>query len=224
MSHAIGAFRPDGDASRYFGVFPSIVTDIVDPDSLGRIQVKFPWLGADGDTVRAWATLLTPYADDDQGFQVLPAVDTQVVVAFEAGDLRRPYIVGSAWNGREAMPESPAAPNNKRLIKSRAGSLLEFDDTDGAAKVTVSMKSGHKVVLDDSAQEVTLQHSNGCVIKMNIAGQVEIQANATVEITASAVNVHAPVATFDGIINCTTLIASSGVVSPSYTPGTGNIW
>ncbi|MEK6405773.1 MAG: phage baseplate assembly protein V [Acidobacteriota bacterium] len=224
MTHAIGAFRPDGDAPRYFGVFPSIVTDIVDPDSLGRIQVKFPWLGADGDTVRAWATLLTPYADDDQGFQVLPAVDTQVVVAFEAGDLRRPYIVGSAWNGREAMPESPAASNNKRLIKSRAGSLLEFDDTDGAAKVTVSMKSGHKVVLDDSAQEVTVQHSNGCVIKMNIAGQVEIQANATVEITASAVNVHASVTTFDGIINCTTLIASSGVVSPSYTPGAGNIW
>ena len=56
------------------------------------------------------------------------------------------------------------------------------------------------------------------------ASQVQIQANATVEITASAVNVHAPVATFDGIVNCTTLIASSGVVSPSYTPGAGNIW
>lgn len=224
MSNPIGAFRPDGDAARYFGVFPAIVTDIVDPESLGRIQVSFPWLGADGDAVRAWATLLTPYADDDQGFEVLPAVGTQVVVAFEAGDLCRPYILGSAWNGREAMPEAPAAANNKRLIKSRAGSLLEFDDTEGAAKVTVSMKSGHKVVLDDGAQEVTVQHANGCVIKINIAGQIEIQANATVEITASAVNVHAPVATFDGIVNCTTLIANTGVVSPSYTPGAGNIW
>jgi uncharacterized protein involved in type VI secretion and phage assembly len=224
VSSATGPARPDGDTKRYFGVFPAIVTDIVDPESLGRIQVKFPWLGADGDAVRAWATLLSPYADDDQGFEVLPAVDTQVVIAFEAGDLRRPYILGSAWNGKEAMPEAPAAPNNKRLIKTRAGSLLEFDDTDGAAKVTLSMKSGHKVVLDDAAQEVTVAHSNGCFIKINVAGQVQIQANATVEITASAVNVHAPVATFDGIINCTTLIASSAVVSPSYTPGAGNIW
>ncbi len=67
-------FRPDGDARRHFGVFPAIVTDIVDPDNLGRIQIKFPWLGQDGDAVRAWATLLTPYADEDQGFLVLPAV------------------------------------------------------------------------------------------------------------------------------------------------------
>ena len=86
------------------------------------------------------------------------------------------------------------------------------------------MKSGHKVVLDDAAQEVVVQHANGCVIRLTIAGQIEIQANATVELTAAAFNVHAPIATFDGVINCTTMIASSGVVSPSYTPGAGNIW
>ena len=162
--------------------------------------------------------------DDDQGFEMLPSVDTQVVVAFEAGDLRRPYIIGSAWNGKESLPESPAQANNKRLIKTRSGSLLEFDDTQGSAKVTLSMKSGHKLVLDDSAQEVTFTHSNGCLVKMNAGGQVTITANSTVEVNASAVNIHAPVATFDGIINCTTLIASSGVVSPAYTPGAGNIW
>lgn len=219
-----GEARPDGDARRYFGVYPAVVTDIVDPQNLGRIQVKLPTLGGDGEGVRAWATLLTPYADDDQGFEMLPAVATLVVVAFEAGDLRRPYIVGSAWNGKEALPHTPEAANTKRLIKTRAGSLLEFDDTDDAAKVTVSMKSGHKLVLDDGAQEVTLTHANGCTVTLNIAGQVEIRANATVEITAAAVNVHAATATFDGIVNCTTLIASAGVVSPSYTPGAGNIW
>ena len=48
----IGDFRPDGGALRYFGVYPAIVTDIVDPESLGRIEVKLPWLGEDGDTVR----------------------------------------------------------------------------------------------------------------------------------------------------------------------------
>jgi len=221
----IGAFRPDGGNWGYFGVYPAIVTDIVDPESLGRIQLKFPWLGEQGEQdVRAWATLLSPYADKDQGFEVLPEVDTQVVVAFEAGNLRRPYIMGSCWNGKESLPESPAAANNIRLIKTRTGSKLEFDDTDGAAKVILSMKNGHKLVLDESAQEVKLTHMNGCVVTFNAGGQIEIQANATVEVTASAVNVHAATATFDGIINCTTLIASSGVVSPSYTPGAGNIW
>jgi uncharacterized protein involved in type VI secretion and phage assembly len=220
----IGDFRPDGDASRYFGVYPAIVTNIVDSDNLGRIQVKFPALGADGDSVRAWATLLTPYADDDQGYEMLPAVDSQVAVAFEAGDLRRPYILGACWNGKESLPESPDVANNKRLIKTRSGSLLEFDDTDGAAKITLSTSSGHKLLLDDGGTQVVLTHSNGSVITFNAGGQIEIQANATVEITASALNVHAATATFDGMVNCTTLNASVGVVSPSYTPGAGNIW
>jgi uncharacterized protein involved in type VI secretion and phage assembly len=220
----IDAFRPDGDAPRYFGVYPAIVTDITkDSESLGRIEVKFPWLGEDGADVRALATLCTPYADNDQGFEMIPAVDSQVVVAFEAGHLGRPYVIGACWNGQESLPESPAQPNNKRLIKTRSGSLLEFDDTQGAAKVTVSMKSGHTLVLDDGAQEVKFAHSNGSLIKINVAGQVSIIANATVEITASAVNVHSGTAMFDGIVQCQTLITNS-VVSPSYTPGAGNVW
>jgi uncharacterized protein involved in type VI secretion and phage assembly len=216
---------PDGDAPRYFGLYPAIVTDIVDTKDLGRIEVKFPFLGQDGDSVRAWATLLTPYADDDQGFLALPAVDTQVVVGFEAGDLRRPYIVGSCWNGKEKLPEKPAAPNNKRVIKTRSGSILEFDDTDGAAKVTISMKSGHKMVLDDSAQEVSVSHSNGCSVTMNAGGQVNVTANSTVEVNASVLNVHAGQAIFDGMIIAQgSIITSTGIVSPSYTPGAGNVW
>ena len=187
-----GAFRTDGGGARYFGVYPALVTDLVDPENLGRIELKVPWLGAEGENVRAWATLLTPYADNDQGFQMLPEVDSQVVVAFEAGSLQRPYIVGACWNGVASLPQAPEAANNKRVIKTRSGSILEFDDTEGAPKIA--------------------------------GGQVQIQANSTVEVTASAVNVHAATATFDGIVNCQTLIANVGVVSPSYTPGAGNIW
>jgi uncharacterized protein involved in type VI secretion and phage assembly len=219
----IEAFVPDGDAPRYFGVYPAIVTRIMDNESLGRIEVKFPWLGDDGAAVRMWATLLTPYGDDDQGFEILPAVDSQVVVAFEAGDLRRAYILGACWNGREQLPQTPEQANNKRLIKTRSGSLLEFDDTTGAEKVTISMQKGHTLVLDEGAQEVKLVHANGCTIKLNVAGQVSITANSTVEINASAVNVHSPAAIFDGVIQCTSLIADA-VVSSAYTPGVGNIW
>lgn len=217
-------FQPDGQALRYFGVYPALVTDLVDPENLGRIELKFPWLGDAGADVRAWATLLTPYADADQGFQMLPEVDSQVVVAFEAGQLERPYIVGACWNGTASLPDTPIAANNKRLIKTRSGSVLEFDDTEGAPKITVKTSGGHKLILDDGAMEVTLEHSNGCLLKMNAGGQVTITANSTVEVNAAAVNVHAATATFDGIVNCQTLIANTGVVSPSYTPGAGNIW
>ena len=218
------AFPADGDGPRWFGLYPAVVADLVDPDNKGRIKVKFPSFGQAGESVTAWATLLSPYADQDQGFEVLSEVDSQVVVGFEAGDPTRPYIVGACWNGKRALPEAAASANNKRTWKSRAGSLIQFDDSEGAAKVTVSMQSGHKLVLDDAAQDITIEHSNGCKINFNIAGQVSITANATVEITASAVNVHAPTVMCDGIVQCTTLIASAGVVSPSYTPGAGNVW
>jgi uncharacterized protein involved in type VI secretion and phage assembly len=214
----------DGEGPRWFGLYPAVVSDLMDPDSKGRIKVTFPSFGQAGESVTAWATLLTPYADDNQGFEVLPEVGSQVVVAFEAGDPTRPYIVGACWNGKRALPESAQSANNLRTLKTRSGSMLQFDDTSGAAKITLSMQSGHKLVLDDAAQEVTVAHSNGCKLNINVAGQVTITANSTVEINASAVNVHAPTVVCDGIVQCTTLIASSGVVSPSYTPGAGNIW
>jgi uncharacterized protein involved in type VI secretion and phage assembly len=214
----------DGAAARHFGVYPAIVEDVVDPDRLGRIQVSLPSLGTAGAAVRAWATLCTPYADDDQGIQVLPSKGTQVVVAFEAGELSRPYIVGACWNGKEALPVTPEAANNKRVWRSRAKSVLEFDDTAGAAKVTLKMASGHTLVLDDLTDEVRLTHKSGSTITMNLTGQIVIDAATTVEVSALALSVHAPVAAFDGIVSCTTVIASSGVVSPAYTPGAGNIW
>jgi uncharacterized protein involved in type VI secretion and phage assembly len=209
---------------RHFGVYPALVTDIVDRDALGRVQVRFPWLGAGGDDVRAWATLCSPYADDDQGIEFLPAVGTQVVVAFEAGDLRRPYILGATWNGREALPEAPKASNDKRMIKTRSGSLLEFDDGASAERVTLSMHAGHRLVLDNGGQTVTLAHANGALLEIDVAGRVSVTANSTMELTASVLNVHAPVANFDGMVTCTTVICNTGVVSPSYTPGAGNIW
>jgi len=49
----------DGSAPGYFGVYPAVVTKLVDPDRLGRIEVRFPWLGTTGDRdVRAWATAM----------------------------------------------------------------------------------------------------------------------------------------------------------------------
>jgi uncharacterized protein involved in type VI secretion and phage assembly len=216
--------RNDGSDPGYFGVYPAIVTDLVDPDSLGRVQVRFPWLGSTGDQdVRAWATLCTPYADDEQGFLMLPEVDSQVVVAFEAGNLRRPYVVGAVWNGRASLPHPPEAANNIRLLRTRADSRVEFDDTPGAEKVTISTQSGHRVVLDNSAQEVTVEHSGGCTVRLTMTA-VEVNANVSVDVTASMVSVNAPISTFSGIVKASTFIAESAVVSPSYTPGAGNIW
>jgi uncharacterized protein involved in type VI secretion and phage assembly len=207
------------------GVYPAIVTDLVDRDGLGRIEISLPWLGSgDGQDVRAWARLVSPYADDDQGFEVVPEVGTEVVVAFEAGDVRRPYVLGAPWNGKESLPTTPDAANDLRTWRTRSGSELQFDDST-SPKVTLSMDVGHRLVLDATgAGEVRIEHSNGTTIVLTSSGDVQVNANARLEVNASLVEVHAPMARFDGVVQCETLVASTGVVSPSYTPGAGNVW
>jgi uncharacterized protein involved in type VI secretion and phage assembly len=215
----------DGEAPGFYGVYAAIVTDLEDPKNLGRVELRFPGLGSSGDRdVRAWATLCTPYADKDQGFAILPEVGSQVVVAFECGNWRRPYVVGAAWNGTTPLPHKPESSNNIRLLRTRSDSRLEFDDTAGAEKVSITMKAGHKVVLDDASKEVTITHANGCTIKLTSSGSIDITANSSVNVKAASVNVTAPTSTFSGVVNCQTLVASVGVVSPSYTSGVGNVW
>jgi len=208
-------------APSYFGLYAATVTNIVDPERQGRIQVKLGFL--DTKAALVWAKLLTPYAGADQGIETLPDVDSEVVVAFEAGDMRSPYIVGAVWNSKAPPPVSADAANNKRLWKSRAKSLFEFDDTAGAEKVTLSTQSGHKLVLSNATRDVRLVHASGASIILTADGRVQIRANSLVEIAAAVLNVHCATASFDGIVKCTTLIASGGVVSPAYTPGVGNI-
>jgi uncharacterized protein involved in type VI secretion and phage assembly len=214
----------DGSAPGLHGVYPAFVTRLVDPPRQGQVEVRFPSLGRDGDTdIRAWATLSSPYADSGHGLQILPEVGSQVLVVFGAGQIEDPYIIGACWNGKAAPPEQATQPNNLRLLKSRANSTLTFDDTAGSEKVTIAMESGHKVELDNQAQQVVIRHAIGPVITLTAGGEIKMQST-TVDITAAAVSVHAATATFDGIVNCTTLNASVGVTSPLYSPGVGNLW
>lgn len=210
----------------YEGLYPAVVTALGgDPDGRRRIEVEFPWLPDDGSgPPRAWATPVTPYADDDQGFQMLPEIGSTVVVGFQAGYLDHPYVVGAVWNGKAPAPQQFDDSNDKRLIRTRSGSLLEFDDTSGSVKITLETPGGHRVVLDDGRLDVEIRCSNGTRVELTAAGGVRIDANSTVDVTAAMVNVNAPMSKFTGIVQCDTLIAQTGVVSPSYTPGAGNVW
>jgi uncharacterized protein involved in type VI secretion and phage assembly len=153
--------------------------------------------------------------------EILPEVGSQVVVGFEAGNLRRPYILGAAWNGQESLPDAPDSANNLRALQSRSRSRLEFDDST-PPKVSITMQSGHKVVLDDAAQEITVTHAMGCSIKLTVTN-IKINANVEVDVTAPMVSVNAAISTFSGVVKAQTVIADSFVISPGYTPGVGNL-
>ena len=139
-------------ANCFPGVYPALVIDVVDDDQQGRVRVRVPGLpDPAGGAYEAWARLATMMAGANRGTWFIPDVDDEVLVAFEAGDPDRPYVIGAPWNGQDAPPESMdgAGNNHLKTIRSRQGILITLDDTDGAVKLRLETPGGHKVVLDD---------------------------------------------------------------------------
>lgn len=216
--------RRDEKDPRWFGLYRATVANPVDPLNQGRVRVAFV---APGSRVRgqveAWATLLTPDAGDGQGFQTMPDVGAQVMIAFEAGDPNRPCVVGACWGAGQTPPEVVQTGHPVRTWTSRAGSVLRFDDAPGAARVTIATPGGQRLVLDEAADEVVIEHRSGCRIRLTSSGEVVIDAGSALRISASTVKVDAGMVKCSGVLKCDTLIANS-VVASSYTPGAGNVW
>ncbi len=142
---------------RYWGVVVAIVTNNKDPDGLNRVKVRFPWLTDDDES--HWARVATPMAGNGRGFYCLPEVDDEVLVAFDRGSVEYPYVIGSLWNGKDAPPESNSdGKNNMRTLKSRSGSLIRLNDTDGSEKVEIiGANGGASIVFDLSNNSITIK-------------------------------------------------------------------
>src|SRR3954454_2165145 len=89
-----------GPGGLFYGVFPAQVSDNQDPDNQGRVKVKLPWSpDASGGAYETWARLSTLMAGGSRGTWFVPEVGDEVLVAFEGGQPRRPYVLGALWNG-----------------------------------------------------------------------------------------------------------------------------
>ncbi len=223
---------PLGWGGRWYGVLPALVVDIKDPDTQGRVKVTLPWsVDAKGERYEAWARLATMLGGNNRGSWFIPDVDDEVLVAFEHGDPRRPYVLGGLWNGQDSAPESMdgAGNNYKKVLRSRNGVKITLDDQDGQEQLILETPGGQKITLKDGPGSVEVADSNGNSIKMEAAG-ITITASAKVTVNASQlaisagmVTVDAGMSKFSGVVQADTVISNS-VVSASYTPGAGNIW
>jgi uncharacterized protein involved in type VI secretion and phage assembly len=178
------------------GLAVGVVTDNQDPSGLARVRVRLPW-HADSDT-SYWARLATPMAGGDRGVYFLPEIDDEVLVGAEFGDPSHLYVLGGLWNGRAKPPETNDGANNRRLVKSRSGHQLTFNDGD-APEVELKLADGKRLLIEQSG--ITLEDgagnrlridsdSSGVTIEAGMAltlkaQTISIQAGATLEIKAS---------------------------------------
>ncbi len=223
---------PVGLGGHWYGVFPALVVDIKDPDGQGRVKITLPWSpDTEGARYEVWARLSTFMAGNDRGSWFVPDVNDEVLVAFEGGDPRRPYVIGALWNGRDTPPDSMdgAGNNYRKVLRSRNGVKITLDDQDGQEKFIVETPGVQKITLKDGPGSIMIEDSNGNSIKLETAGvtvtaAAKVTVNAsTVEVSAGMVTVNAGMSKFSGVVQCDTLISNS-VISASYTPGAGNIW
>ena len=226
------ARQAQGWGGLWLGVYPALVTDIKDPDNQGRVKIKLPWSpdGA-GASCELWARLATMMGGNDRGTWFIPDVDDEVLVAFEAGQALRPYVIGALWNGQDSPPEQMDGSGNnyKKVICSRNGVKITLDDTDGQETMLLETPGGQKITLKDGPGSIAIEDSNGNSIKLESAGitinasaKVTVQASQ-VSVSASMVSVDAGMSTFSGVVKADTVICNS-IISASYTPGAGNIW
>ncbi len=228
----LDARLPVGPGGRWYGVYPALVEDVRDPDGQGRVKVTLPWVPDTGDkSYEAWARLATFMGGNNRGSWFIPDVNDEVLIVFEGGDPRRPYIIGGLWNGKDTPPQSmdSAGNNNLKVLRSRNGVKLTLDDTDGQETMILETPGGQKVTLKDGPGSVEVDDSNGNSIRMDSSG-ITINASATVTInasqvvvTASQVTVNAAISQFSGVVQADTVITNT-IVSAVYTPGAGNVW
>jgi len=220
-------FNPPPDWLR--GCQLARVTSVQDPDQLARVKVRLLAPDPDGNA-EIWARVAVPFAGADRGALFIPDVDDEVIVTFVAGDSRFPIVLGGLWNGGAQPPEQFSGANVDRwTITGKAGTRIAIVEENGQSKIEFKTPGGTTGVLTDEgggkiefksgANTITMD-SQG--ISVQASGKVSVQAGQ-VNVSAGMVKVDAGMAKFSGVVQCSTLIATT-VVASTYTPGAGNVW
>jgi uncharacterized protein involved in type VI secretion and phage assembly len=169
-----------GDA-KMFGVEVAIVTNVKDPNKLGCVKVKFPRLPTSPES--DWVSVIQPAAGAGRGFYWLPEVEDEVLVAFERGESHRPYVIGALWNGKDKpMTDAYNDDNSTRMIQTKSGHKLVFEDKDGKESIIIADKSGKRTItFDVKAKKFSIEAAEG---------DIEIKAEKKIIISCSDLEIH----------------------------------
>nr|QDF37509.1 phage tail protein [Bradyrhizobium symbiodeficiens] len=170
------------------GVAIAVVCENRDDSGQGRVRVTYPWHVTPHQS--HWARIASPMAGKKRGLYLMPEIGDEVLVAFERGDVRFPYVLGSLWNGKEQAPQTNGdGRNDIRMLQTRSGHKLTFDD--GARGVVrLELSDGKKLEFDD--QGIKLDDGNGnSLIIQSTGGQMTIKAATKLSISAPTVEINA---------------------------------
>jgi uncharacterized protein involved in type VI secretion and phage assembly len=168
-----------------YGMVVGMVTDNNDPDQLGRVKVKFPWLSSAYES--HWARVTQLGAGPDSGAVFLPEVNDEVLVAFEFGDVRRPYVIGSLWNGTDKPNLGSGLFDNGKLkrrgIVSRKGhKFVLFDDPSKSGIALISSDNNFKISLNETNTEIHIEAASGGKVTIESQGDMTLKSQGKISV------------------------------------------
>ena len=179
---------------RWPGVVPALVTNTNDPQKMGRVKVKFPWLADDVES--DWARVMGIGAGDDAGFCLIPAVGDEVLVSFSHGDFSQPCVLGGLWSGKNKLPKETAGASAGEEPKVRAWrsltghSITVYDNADNQIEILTS--GGRSITLSDKDKKITIKTSQVTVtlednkLSIETGTDIELKAGANLKVEATS--------------------------------------
>lgn len=173
------------------GVVVAQVTNNDDPDRLGRIKLKFPWLSSDYES--GWARVCQVGAGPNSGMVYLPEKDDEVLVAFEFGDIRRPYVISPLHNGQDKPHLGDGLIDSgtvkRRGAVSRKGHKFIFFEDDSKSGIALLTSDGNlRLALNETTGEVHI-HCRGKVTIDTDTDEIKISSGADLTLAAQG-SVH----------------------------------
>lgn len=178
------------------GVTIGVVTNNRNTDGpdQGTVKLKFPYLSDDVES--GWARVATIGAGKDRGIMFMPEVNDEVLVAFEHGDVNRPYVIGGVWNGKDLPPlprSDDSAAMKQRQIASLLGHTLTFvdGDDDATRNVAIELADGStKVYVGQDKIEIIANDGKPIEVK-NDKARVVFTGGGDLQLEAENITVSA---------------------------------
>jgi uncharacterized protein involved in type VI secretion and phage assembly len=156
---------------------------------LGIVTQAFTNAGGSGDNnvavgvrVRGSALELqhVPVAVGRLGISVCPRVGDLVVIAFVAGDVNSPVVIGSLYDEQNRSPDAK---------ETEVVYVVPDDQNDDDRRVELQLPSGNKLTVKDKRVEITMGQTSVVVesdgaITLDAAGDLTLKAGGSVAISA----------------------------------------
>ncbi len=171
------------------GVVVGIVTENYHKDFPGKVRVSIPVRDENANVLK-WAKVARVYAGKEWTHYFLPEKNDQVLVAFEHGNLEKPYVIASLpRDGDRVVSDTADADNQfKKIVTRQGNSLIFFDHKDGDGKKDHielhTAEANLQMVLDNEKKNIRISDKEKhCELEMKTDdGHIKITAEKKITI------------------------------------------